>query len=157
VHVGKGATVGSVVAMRGAVAPAAVGVDIGCGMAAVKTSLVADDMPDNLRKIRLAIEEAVPVGRAYHHAPAWEEASEGQKQCAQGSLERFKTLDPSVRSLFGRAGLQLGTLGGGNHFIEVCLDTEDAVWLMLHSGSRHIGAALAEHHMGAARRLFHNR
>jgi len=157
VHVGKGATVGSVVAMRGAVAPAAVGVDIGCGMAAVKTSLVANDLPDNLRKLRLAIEEVVPVGRAHHDAPAWEEASEGPMQRARGLLERFKTLDPSVQSLVGRAGLQLGTLGGGNHFIEVCLDTEDAVWLMLHSGSRHIGAALAEHHMGAARRLFHNR
>jgi len=157
VHVGKGATVGSVVAMRGAVAPAAVGVDIGCGMAAVKTSLVADDLPDNLRKLRLAIEEVVPVGRSHHDAPAWEEASEDRMQRARELLERFKTLDPSVEALLGRAGLQLGTLGGGNHFIEVCLDTQDAVWLMLHSGSRHIGAALAEHHIGAARRLFHNR
>jgi tRNA-splicing ligase RtcB len=99
----------------------------------------------------------VPVGREHHRAPAWEEASDDLAQRARGLLERFKTLDPSVRSLLGRAGLQLGTLGGGNHFIEVCLDTEDAVWLMLHSGSRHIGAALAEHHMSAARRLFHNR
>ncbi len=157
VHLGRGATIGSVVAMRGAVAPTAVGVDIGCGMAAVKTSLVADDLPDNLRKLRLAIEKVVPVGREHHHAPAWEEASEDLVQRARGLLERFKTLEPSVQSLFGRAGLQLGTLGGGNHFIEVCLDTEEAVWLMLHSGSRHIGAALAEHHMGVARRLFHNR
>src|SRR5262245_15397346 len=157
VHVGRGATVGSVVAMRGAVAPAAVGVDIGCGMAAVKTSLVADDLPDDLRNLRLAIEEVVPIGRALHRAPVWEEASEDLLERAKALLERFKTLEPSVLSLFGRAGLQLGTLGGGNHFIEVCLDTEDAVWLMLHSGSRHIGAALAEHHMAAARRLFHNR
>src|SRR5262245_21324959 len=156
VHVGKGATVGSVVAMRGAVAPAAVGVDIGCGMSAVKTSLVADDLPDNLRTLRFAIEEVVPVGRNHHQTPAWEEASEDRMQRARGLLERFKTLDPSVQSLVGRAGLQLGTLGGGNHFIEVCLDTDDAVWLMLHSGSRHIGAALAERHMWAARRLFHN-
>jgi tRNA-splicing ligase RtcB len=157
VHLGKGATVGSVVAMRGAVAPAAVGVDIGCGMAAVKTSLVAGELPDDLHEIRLAIEEVVPVGREYHHAAAWEQASGPLQQRARALLERFKTLDPSVQSLFGRAGLQLGTLGGGNHFIEVCLDTDDAVWLMLHSGSRHVGAALAEHHMAAARRLFHNR
>jgi tRNA-splicing ligase RtcB len=157
VHVGKGATVGSVVAMRGAVAPAAVGVDIGCGMAAVRTSLLADDLPDDLRRIRLAIEEVVPVGRGQHHAPAWERASEDRMQWARALLERFKMLDPSVKTLLGRAGLQLGTLGGGNHFIEVCLDTDDAVWLMLHSGSRHVGAALAEHHMVAARRLFHNR
>src|SRR5262249_24521838 len=94
--------------------------------------------------------------RNHHHAPAWEAASEDRMQRARGLLERFKTLDPSVQSLVGRAGLQLGTLGGGNHFIEVCLDTDDAVWLMLHSGSRHIGAALAERHMWAARRLFHN-
>src|SRR6185369_9476599 len=126
-------------------------------MAAVKTSLAAEDLPDDLHEIRLAIEEVVPVGREHHHAPAWEQASEDLQERARALLERFKTLDPSVQSLFGRAGLQLGTLGGGNHFIEVYLDTEEAVWLMLHSGSRHIGAALAEHHMAAARRLFHNR
>jgi tRNA-splicing ligase RtcB len=156
VHLGKGATVGSVVAMRGAVAPAAVGVDIGCGMAAVKTSLVADDLPDSLRDVRLAIEEVIPVGREHHASPAWEDASEELTERARALLGRFEDLDPSVASLAGRAGLQVGTLGGGNHFIEVCLDTEKAVWLMLHSGSRHIGAALAEHHMKTARRLFHN-
>src|SRR6185503_5465775 len=77
VHVGKGATVGSVIALRGAVAPAAVGVDIGCGMAAVKTSLTADELPDNLKKLRLAIEDAIPVGREAHGSPVWESAGDG--------------------------------------------------------------------------------
>jgi tRNA-splicing ligase RtcB (3'-phosphate/5'-hydroxy nucleic acid ligase) len=155
VHLGKGATVGSVIALRGAVAPAAVGVDIGCGMAAVKTSLVADDLPDSLRKLRLAIEEVVPVGREHHVAPVWEKSDELSAR-GKALVERFADLAPVVQQLAGRASLQIGTLGGGNHFIEVCLDTENAVWLMLHSGSRHIGAVLAEHHMKIARGLFHN-
>jgi tRNA-splicing ligase RtcB len=157
VHVGKGATVGSVVALRGAVAPAAVGVDIGCGMAAAKTSLSAGDLPDNLRKLRLEIEEAVPVGRQQHASAVWDDSGDELVARGKALMDHFTELDPTVLRLAGRASLQLGTLGGGNHFIEVCLDTEDAVWLMLHSGSRHIGAALAEHHMENARRLFHNR
>lgn len=157
VHVGKGATVGSVIALRGAVAPAAVGVDIGCGMAAVKTSLNANDLPDDLRRLRLAIEAAVPVGREQHKSPAWEQSSPALATRSAELMRRFADLEPRVRHLAGRASTQLGTLGGGNHFIEVCLDGEDGVWLMLHSGSRNIGASLAEHHMQAARRLFHNR
>jgi tRNA-splicing ligase RtcB len=157
VHLGKGATVGSVVALRGAVAPAAVGVDIGCGMAAVKTSLSAGDLPDDLRPLRLAIEEQVPVGRAQYDAPAWASASDEVKERSAALLHRFGDLAPAVRGLGDRASRQVGTLGGGNHFIEVCLDAQNAVWVMLHSGSRHIGAALAEHHMSAARRLFHNK
>jgi tRNA-splicing ligase RtcB len=156
VHLGKGATVGSVVAMRGAVSPAAVGVDIGCGMAAVKTSVAAGDLPDSLREIRAAIEEAIPIGRGHHGEPAWERASDALATRAGALLGRFSELDPHVRALGGRASLQLGTLGGGNHFIEICLDTEDSLWIMLHSGSRHIGAALAEKHMSTARRLCHN-
>jgi len=156
VHVGKGATVGSVIALRGAVSPAAVGVDIGCGMAAVKTSLFASDLPDNLKKLRLAIEAAVPVGRGLHAVPVWEECGEDLAASGKSLMARFGDLEPAVRGLVHRASAQLGTLGGGNHFIEVCLDTEQAVWLMLHSGSRHIGAALAEFHMEKARRLFHN-
>ncbi len=155
VHLGKGATVGSVVAMRGAVAPAAVGVDIGCGMAAVKTSLVAADLPDNLARLRAAIERAVPLGREHHRAAAWETCPELRAR-ASALLEGFAKLEPSLQRLRERASLQLGTLGGGNHFIELCLDGEQCVWLMLHSGSRHIGAALAEHHMAVAKRLFHN-
>ena len=156
VHVGKGATVGSVIALRGAVAPAAVGVDIGCGMAAVKTSVRATDLPDDLRKLRLGIEAAVPVGHEGHSAPAWSEATGALKAQAKALFERFGELDASVRSLAARASLQLGSLGGGNHFIEICLDTEQSVWLMLHSGSRNIGKSLAEGHMARARKLFHN-
>jgi tRNA-splicing ligase RtcB len=156
VHVGRGATVGSVIAMRGAIAPAAVGVDIGCGMAAVKTSLTAARLPDSLRKLRLAIEEAVPVGRRQHTTPVWQQ-SELWRATTEALLERFWAFEPGMQTSAGRVNLQLGTLGGGNHFIEVCLDTEDNVWLMLHSGSRFIGAALAEHHMQVAAKLLHNR
>jgi len=154
VHLGKGATVGSVIAMSGAVAPAAVGVDIGCGMAAVRTSLLGRQLPDNLRKVREAIEERVPVGFAAHDAPVWSEAEDATRAEVAGLLARFEGLTPAVKRLLGRAESQLGTLGGGNHFIEICLDTEDRVWILLHSGSRHIGNALAEHHMGVARRAF---
>ena len=154
VHLGKGATVGSVIAMKGAVAPAAVGVDIGCGMAAVRTSLLGKQLPDNLRALREEIEARVPVGRAFHDEPIWGDAGEGTRAEVAQLLARFSELTPAVQKLLRRAEGQLGTLGGGNHFIEVCLDKEDRVWLMLHSGSRHVGAALAEHHMEAARRAF---
>jgi tRNA-splicing ligase RtcB len=154
VHLGKGATVGSVIAMRGAVAPAAVGVDIGCGMAAVKTSLTAKALPDDLRRLRLEIENAIPVGKTSHDAPAWRHAPDHLRDAGQALMERYRKLDAKVQT--GTVACQLGTLGGGNHFIEVCLDTADTVWLMLHSGSRHVGAKLAEHHIEIARRLNHN-
>ncbi len=157
VHAGKGATVGTVVAMRGAVAPAAVGVDIGCGMAALQTNLSASDLPSDLKRLRLAIEKAVPVGREQHESAAWDALDAGTKQRGAELMARFADLTPGVQRLASRASCQLGTLGGGNHFIEVCLDTDGSVWLMLHSGSRHIGAVLAEHHMEIARALFHNR
>ncbi|HET7542033.1 MAG TPA: RtcB family protein [Polyangiaceae bacterium] len=155
VHVGKGATVGSVIALRGAVAPAAVGVDIGCGMAAQKTNLTAEDLPESLRKLRLAIEQAIPVGREQHPSPVWEDAA-GLKAAGAALLERFSELDSSVQRLAFRAATQLGTLGGGNHFIELCLDTEQCVWLMLHSGSRLVGNELANRHMERAAQLSHN-
>jgi tRNA-splicing ligase RtcB len=155
VHVGRGATVGSVIAMRGAVAPATVGVDIGCGMAAVKTSLTARRLPDSLKKLRFDIEAQIPVGRAQYALPVWQDSSLQAR--TQELLGRFVDLDQSVQPFQGRVHLQLGTLGGGNHFIEVCLDSDDCVWLMLHTGSRFIGAALAERHMAAAARLLHNR
>ncbi|HEY4106706.1 MAG TPA: RtcB family protein [Polyangiaceae bacterium] len=155
VHVGKGATVGSVIALRGAVAPAAVGVDIGCGMAAQKTSLSASDLPDSLKHLRLAIEETVPVGRAYHSAPIWDEEP-ALAEVGANLMSRFAELDPGVSGLAFRAGVQIGTLGGGNHFIELCLDTEGSVWIMLHSGSRMVGATLAEKHMERAQHLSHN-
>jgi tRNA-splicing ligase RtcB len=154
VHAGRGATVGSVIAMRGAIAPAAVGVDIGCGMAAVRTSLRARDLPGDLRRLRLAIEEAIPVGKGAHRAAAWEAAPEPVRAAGQALMDGHGALAARVHP--GTVACQLGTLGGGNHFIEVCLDTEDAVWLMLHSGSRHVGAALADHHIEIAHRLGHN-
>jgi tRNA-splicing ligase RtcB (3'-phosphate/5'-hydroxy nucleic acid ligase) len=155
VHYGKGATVGSVVAMRGAVSPAAVGVDIGCGMSAVRTSLTAADLPDDLGRIRSAIEAAIPVGYHGHRTPVNTARLHGLGGW-EPFWDRFTELDPAVHSRLDRALTQLGTLGSGNHFIEVCLDTADTVWLMLHSGSRNIGKELAEHHIGVARKLPHN-
>jgi tRNA-splicing ligase RtcB (3'-phosphate/5'-hydroxy nucleic acid ligase) len=156
VHAGRGATVGSVIAMQGAVAPAAVGVDIGCGMAAVETSLTSDDLPDDLRRLRTDIERAIPVGRAAHREAAWERAGHELRAAGVALMDGYRTRAAPVHGLGDKVACQLGTLGGGNHFIEVCLDTADKVWLMLHSGSRGIGAALAEHHMELARRLNHN-
>jgi tRNA-splicing ligase RtcB (3'-phosphate/5'-hydroxy nucleic acid ligase) len=149
VHFGKGATVGSVIAMKDAVAPAAVGVDIGCGMAAVKTNLSASDLPDSLALLRHRVERAIPVGFASHDKVV--------KYAEKQSLfKEFHQLTGKVQDLLGRARKQMGTLGGGNHFIELCLDTDQALWLMLHSGSRNIGKTLAEVHIGRARKLAHN-
>jgi tRNA-splicing ligase RtcB len=154
VHAGRGATVGSVIAMRGAVAPAAVGVDIGCGMSAVQTTLRAKDLPDDLGPLRAGIEKAVPVGKGLHREAAWELGP--LRATGQALMQGYQDLRGRKPGDGARVVGQLGTLGGGNHFIELCLDTEDAVWLMLHSGSRGVGAALAEHHIEIARRLNHN-
>ena len=154
VHAGRGATVGSVIAMRAAVAPAAVGVDIGCGMAAVQTTLLAEDLPDDLSRLRAAIEKAIPVGKRWHDEPAWD--ADELKGAGRALMDRYPILSGRNHGQAGRVACQLGTLGGGNHFIEVCLDTAGSVWLMLHSGSRGVGAALAEHHIEIARRLNHN-
>ena len=156
VHFGKGATVGSVIGMRGAVSPAAVGVDIGCGMGAVRTSLTAVQLPESLRDIRTDLEDAIPVGFDAHDAPMKPDDPR-LKADVKELLGGFDDLDPAVKDLGGRAAKQLGTLGGGNHFIELCLDTEQRVWLMLHSGSRNIGKSLAEVHMARAKKLKHNR
>ncbi|MEW1909499.1 RtcB family protein [Kitasatospora sp. NPDC085895] len=157
VHLGKGATVGSVIAMKGAVCPAAVGVDIGCGMTAVKTSLTAKDLPDDLSRLRSKIEQAIPVGRGLHTDPV----DPGKlHDLAAGGWDRFwdgfDGIAPEVRWKRERAAQQMGSLGSGNHFVEVCVDMSGSVWLMLHSGSRNIGKELAEHHMGVARSLPHN-
>jgi tRNA-splicing ligase RtcB len=157
VHYGKGATVGSVIAMEGAVCPAAVGVDIGCGMSAVRTSLTADDLPDDLSRLRSRIEAAIPVGRALHDTPVDPARLHGVPTRALADVwARFDGVAEAVSFRRERAEKQLGTLGGGNHFVEVCLDTEGAVWLMLHSGSRNIGKELAEHHIAQAQKLPHN-
>lgn len=162
VHLGIGATVGSVIAMEGAVSPAAVGVDIGCGMSAVRTTLQADQLPDNLGRLRGRVEQAIPVGRGVHHKDVRLEAVQepGAKKPLRGwhdFWEGFDELEPAVtRGKRGRVTEQMGTLGGGNHFLEVNVDTEGAVWLMLHSGSRGIGNQLAAHHIEVARTLPQN-
>lgn len=149
VHYGAGATVGSVIAMKGAVAPSAVGVDIGCGMAAFMTNLTADDLPDDLSDLRSAVEAAIPVGFHSH--------SEAAKVVwAWKGWASFSYLHPDVQDRQDKARLQVGTLGGGNHFIELCLDTENNVWMILHSGSRNIGKELAERHIKIAKTLEHN-
>ena len=146
VHLGKGALVGSVLATKDAIIPAAVGVDIGCGMCAVKTPFMADQLEGKLKKIRLDIEAAIPVG--------FNQNQEVDKPASNWQGWRdFKELHSGVQRLEAKAMKQLGSLGGGNHFIEVCLDTDDQVWLMLHSGSRHIGNMLAQCHIKSAKEL----
>lgn len=157
VHYGKGATVGSVIAMEQAISPAAVGVDIGCGMAAVRSSLSASQLPDDLSAVRSVIESAIPVGFAGHNRPVRPAQGTGGWEAF---WNEFRHLHPGVQKREQNARRQMGTLGGGNHFIELCLEQggPDAgrVWLMLHSGSRNIGKELAERHIEMARRLPHN-
>jgi tRNA-splicing ligase RtcB len=147
VHVGIGATVGSVIPTKGAVIPAAVGVDIGCGMMAARTSLYAADLPDTLEGVRSAIEQAVPhgrdVGRGKRDKGSWGDPP-AEIVAAWGALaERFKAITDKYPRLKNTNNLvHLGTLGTGNHFIELCLDEADQVWVMLHSGSRGVGNAI---------------
>ncbi|GAA2448919.1 RtcB family protein [Streptomyces lavendulocolor] len=157
VHYGKGATVGSVIAMHGAVCPAAVGVDIGCGMSAVKTSLTANDLPGDLSRLRSKIEQAIPVGRGMHDTMVDPGRLHGFPTAGWDDFwSRFDGVADAVRFRRDRAAKQMGSLGSGNHFIEFCLDETGAVWLMLHSGSRNIGKELAEYHIGEAQKLPHN-
>lgn len=151
VHGGYGAAVGSVVAQSNALSPSMVGVDIGCGMDAVRTSLKASDLPENLEALRAAIEAAVPVGRDMHQNPIPEHCR------AIRLFARFNKLVPEVQGACERAGQQMGTLGSGNHFIEVCVDEEQNVWLMLHSGSRNIGHQISTYHCEVAQGLLHNK
>jgi tRNA-splicing ligase RtcB (3'-phosphate/5'-hydroxy nucleic acid ligase) len=146
VHLGKGALVGSVIATENAIIPAAVGVDIGCGMMAVQTPYHIDRLAGKLKKIRLDIEAAIPVGLE-ENREVGREASNWQGWRSFGDLHR------GVQSIQKKSAKQLGSLGGGNHFIEVCVDTEDQVWLMLHSGSRNIGNKLAQCHIDRAKEL----
>ena len=145
VHFGIGATVGSVIPTLKAIIPAAVGVDIGCGMIACKTTLKAEDLPDNLAPLRSAIERAVPHGRApgARDPGAWQKAP-ASVNTAWAQLEpEFAALCRDYPKLAKTNNIQhLGTLGGGNHFVEVCIDEAGAVWFMLHSGSRGVGNAI---------------
>jgi tRNA-splicing ligase RtcB (3'-phosphate/5'-hydroxy nucleic acid ligase) len=151
VHLGIGATVGSVIPTRSAIIPSAVGVDIGCGMCAVRTSLRAGDLPDSLAPIRSRIEAVIPVGPNSHAEPVStrHDGAHGQAldRTTQHLAQRREQL--AILSRLGRHDeskplKQLGTLGGGNHFVELCLDESDAVWVMLHSGSRHIGQMIGQ-------------
>lgn len=156
VHVGMGATVGSVIATHKAVIPAAVGVDIGCGMMASRTSLSASDLPDSLRHVRAAIEKAVPHGRTHNGGKndrgAWREPPKTHAKAWKGLRGRFKTiLDKHPRIGTGNDYTHLGSLGTGNHFIEVCLDQDERVWIMLHSGSRGVGNRIGRYFIGLAK------
>ena len=155
VHLGKGATVGSVIAMPSAVCPAAVGVDIGCGVNAVRTSLTADDLPDDLSGLRSRIEALITVGFTARDGSV-NVRKLGLDRGSDAFWDRFSSLHEGVQYREGRAHLQMGTLGSGNHFLEFCLDQGGRVWLTLHSGSRNIGKELAERHIAVARTLPHN-
>ena len=156
VHWGIGATVGSVIPTHQAIIPAAVGVDIGCGMMAVRTSLTANDLPDDLKAIRTDIERSVPhgftKGRGVDRG-SWKDAPKAAEEawkkigCGYDRIvEKFPKLDR------GKHVKQLGTLGSGNHFIEVCLDESDDVWVMLHSGSRGVGNRIGTFFIELAKR-----
>jgi len=149
VHLGRGATVGSVIPTRGAIIPAAVGVDIGCGMAAVMTDVTAAQLPDSLAPVRAAIEAVVPVGQASHREPPRAAEKAWTKRHRQG-YEAIEARHPKIAEKKS-AALQIGTLGGGNHFIELCLDEADRVWVMLHSGSRNIGNRIGTYFIARAK------
>lgn len=159
VHWGMGATVGSVIATKGAIIPAAVGVDIGCGMAAQRTTLTASDLPDSLAELRSAIEAAVPHGRTNNGGPgdrgAWGVLPDSHDLALAGSrlrLHEIVSKHPKLRPAADRAPTHAGTLGTGNHFIEICLDEEQRVWVMLHSGSRGIGNRIGSYFIEAAKK-----
>jgi tRNA-splicing ligase RtcB len=157
VHYGIGATVGSVIPTLGAIIPAAVGVDIGCGMMAVRTSLTASDLPDDLKGLRSEIERVVPHGRTNHGGKgdrgAWfdlpafaENAWKRLRPDYDAIIQKYPRLDR------GSTAEHLGTLGGGNHFVEVCLDEAQRVWIMLHSGSRGVGNRIGTHFIELAKK-----
>lgn len=160
VHYGKGATVGSVIAMRDAVCPAAVGVDIGCGMTAVRSDLDTADLPADLGRLRSRVERVLPVGRGAHRTPVDPSGVRGLRERGWYEFWKgFEELHPAVRGRsdkFGKARSQMGSLGSGNHFWELCSDSSGAVWIVLHSGSRGIGNELAQYHIEAAGKLPHN-
>ncbi|MEU4534790.1 RtcB family protein [Streptosporangium sp. NPDC023825] len=143
-HIGIGATVGSVIPTEGAIIPAAVGVDIGCGMVATETTLTAADLPDTLSALMPLVERRIPAGVGKGH-------DDPSTDRALGDLGRPHTaLTPHQEK---KVSLQFGTLGSGNHFVEVCLDERDRVWTVLHSGSRGIGNLLATKHIVDAKKM----
>jgi len=157
VHAGIGATVGSVIPTRAAIIPAAVGVDIGCGMNAVRTTLTASQLPDNLARLRSAIEAAIPVGLGQHD---WDKVR-GSSHARAGRplndrLDRIVARHGGIMKMqrkFVQTWIcQLGTLGGGNHFVEICIDEDERVWIMLHSGSRGIGNVIGRYFIAAAQK-----
>ncbi len=147
-HIGMGATIGSVIPTTGAIIPAAVGVDIGCGMMAQRLDIRDDQLPDSLDNLLSSIEQHVPAGLGRWHQQA------GRKASAWMVHNQHRSQGLHVIRHPDRAATQLGTLGGGNHFVEVCLDESDAVWVVLHSGSRGVGNQLAQHHIKLAKELF---
>ncbi|MEM7018697.1 MAG: RtcB family protein [Pseudomonadota bacterium] len=152
VHAGIGATVGSVIPTKGAIIPAAVGVDIGCGMNAVRLSLRAEQLPDSLRQVRNAIEKAVPVGFNMHSKV---EAKASTLKPLQKRLDVIMDKHPALAKMQKHHQVwarQMGSLGGGNHFIELCLDENDDVWVMLHSGSRGLGNAIGRYFISLAKK-----
>lgn len=146
-HVGKGSTVGSVIATKNAIIPAAVGVDIGCGMIAVKTKFFAKDLGESLKDLRLGIERRIPLSAGKYNSKVTDTALVRIKKLQEKELDYYHqvTREPWEN--------QLGSLGSGNHFIEVCLDEEERVWVVLHSGSRGIGNKLADKHIRIAQKL----
>ena len=147
VHKGKGSTIGSVIPTKGAIIPAAVGVDIGCGMMAARTTLTASDLPDSLRELRVAIEAAVPHGRTSGRGKGDKGAWADPPASTTDAWMALKTAFAAIVQKYPKLEkanhvVHLGTLGTGNHFVEVCLDQDERVWFMLHSGSRGIGNAI---------------
>ncbi len=152
VHAGLGATVGTVIATDSAIIPAAVGVDIGCGMNAIKLSLKASDLPDSLTAVRHEIERNVPLGAGGNHR------EKNAPPIPHDMLQRYKLITKKHPGIFNKnAHTQLGTLGSGNHFIEVCLDESDDVWVMLHSGSRGPGNLIGRYFIERAKRNMEKR
>lgn len=157
VHAGIGATVGSVIPTTTAIIPAAVGVDIGCGMLAQRTSLTAKDLPDTLESIRALIEKTIPHGRSHNGGPgdcgAWQQPPSFVTAAWQKLAPGYAKLTEKQPSLQHPGVLsQLGTLGSGNHFIEICLDEVDRVWIMLHSGSRGVGGRIGSVYIDLAKK-----
>lgn len=157
VHVGIGATIGSVIPTKGAIIPAAVGVDIGCGMMAARTSLTASDLPDNLHALRTELERLIPhgmtKGRGHRDRGSWDTPTERVDQAWAELVTDFEYIcakHPRLKNTNNHK--QLGTLGTGNHFVEICLDEHQQVWIMLHSGSRGVGNAIGNHFIELARK-----